>query len=128
METPTDIDQSDAPRPAERITKPLIVMPDGIVVHNASHESCDMAEGPCCCGAWHHLNDWPEPIRSEIRKVMVSDKKRLDCLEENNAKVEPRFGDSDWIGIFWKGRDTGGHSIREAIDAAIEEDPHLSPR
>jgi hypothetical protein len=43
-----------------------IVMPSGIITHNASHEPCDMADGPCCCGAWHKLTDWPEPLRTQI--------------------------------------------------------------
>ena len=44
-------------------------MPDGIITRNASHEPCDMADGPCCCGAWHHLDDWPEPIRQALASV-----------------------------------------------------------
>lgn len=38
-------------------------MPDNIKVHNACTEPCDMAEGPCCCGAWHYLEDWPDYLR-----------------------------------------------------------------
>lgn len=25
--------------------------------YNACNEPCDMIEGPCCCGAWHDLDE-----------------------------------------------------------------------
>jgi hypothetical protein len=25
---------------------------------NGTGEPCDMLQGPCCCGAWHDLNEW----------------------------------------------------------------------
>lgn len=28
-------------------------MPEGLYYYNGAGEPCDMAYGPCCCGAWH---------------------------------------------------------------------------
>ena len=53
------------------------------------------------------------------------DTNRLNWLEDNNAKIEPRFGKSDWIGIFWGGHDCGGHTLRDAIDAAMKKQSSL---
>ena len=50
-------------------TNNIIPMPDSIDIHNASHERCDMAQGPCACGAWHKLEKWPEDIRNEIKEI-----------------------------------------------------------
>jgi hypothetical protein len=36
----------------------IVPMPDGFDIHNASNEPCDMASGPCSCGAWHSRADW----------------------------------------------------------------------
>lgn len=44
----------------------LIVMPDGINQFNASPHRCDMADGPCCCGAWHHLGDWDKELPKDF--------------------------------------------------------------
>lgn len=46
---------------------PLVEMPQTVQIRNASTERCDMAQGPCACGAWHALTDWPEPIAEAIR-------------------------------------------------------------
>lgn len=27
-------------------------------VHNACTDPCDMLNGPCVCGAWHHWDEW----------------------------------------------------------------------
>ncbi len=27
-------------------------------VYNACTDPCDMLQGPCACGAWHHLEEW----------------------------------------------------------------------
>ncbi len=51
----------------------LIPMPNGIIIFN-NGESCDMAEGPCSCGAWHRLSDWPEPTQSQIQQSLLDDK------------------------------------------------------
>jgi hypothetical protein len=40
----------------------LIPMPTEISHFNGSHQRCDMASGPCCCGAWHSLIEWPEQL------------------------------------------------------------------
>lgn len=44
-----------------------IIMPMNITTHNATHERCDMFEGPCACGAWHHAEDWPEELRKLVQ-------------------------------------------------------------
>lgn len=36
----------------------LIPMPKGIKYYNGCNEPCDMAQGPCCCGAWHKWKEW----------------------------------------------------------------------
>jgi hypothetical protein len=37
----------------------LICYPSDWPKHfNANTEPCDMLQGPCCCGAWHDLNEW----------------------------------------------------------------------
>ena len=41
------------------IRRSLVLLPDSIKVHNASTDRCDVADGPCACGAWHHIVDWP---------------------------------------------------------------------
>ena len=52
--------------------RPIIRMPEGFKFYNASTPTCqcDMAQGPCSCGAWHRLEDWPE----EIRPVLAMEK------------------------------------------------------
>ena len=33
---------------------------------NGTGRPCDMLQGPCCCGAWHDLNEWGiESIKKE---------------------------------------------------------------
>ena len=50
----------------ERITGdsrfPCIDLPSEIVGEfwNACTDPCDTLCGPCVCGAWHHIHDWPE--------------------------------------------------------------------
>lgn len=34
----------------------MIPLPYNVLLHNAG-ERCDMAEGPCACGAWHTLDE-----------------------------------------------------------------------
>lgn len=43
----------------------LIQMPASIYgrYHNGQiTEPCDMIEGPCACGAWHHFYEWDPEI------------------------------------------------------------------
>ena len=60
----------------------MIPMPEGIILHNACNYPCDMAEGPCACGAWHKMKDWKEAIRSRIvdglRKEKI--KEEIKCI------------------------------------------------
>ena len=49
-----------------------IPMPEGIDMHNGGHARCDMADGPCACGAWHHLTDWPPEVRAAIDAAIPS--------------------------------------------------------
>ena len=48
----------------------FIVMPEKFLgkFFNACTESCDFIEGPCACGAWHHLRDWPKEVRDNIKE------------------------------------------------------------
>ena len=32
--------------------------PNWPAFYNACNEPCDMREGPCACGGWHHAGDW----------------------------------------------------------------------
>ncbi len=66
--------------------------------------------------------------KAGVPDYLNSDTEMLNWLETNKAKVEPPFGNSDWIGIFWGQRDSGGHSIRDAIRTAMTENLHLSPK
>lgn len=44
----------------------IVPMPDCIVTHNGYNEKCDMAYGPCSCGAWHSRKDWERRIADDI--------------------------------------------------------------
>jgi len=46
----------------------LMSMPKEWLGHfwNACTEPCDMLIGPCACGAWHHLHEWPHRIRTAV--------------------------------------------------------------
>ena len=47
----------------------LRAMPDGIEMYNGGcSEPCDMLVGPCCCGAWHSLDDWNNAMLDAIRE------------------------------------------------------------
>jgi hypothetical protein len=35
----------------------MMPMPPGILLYNGAGEPCDMAAGPCLCGAWHNLTE-----------------------------------------------------------------------
>lgn len=48
----------------------IVAMPTGIDHHNADSHRCDMAVGPCSCGAWHSIADWPAKIQAAIRRAM----------------------------------------------------------
>ena len=43
----------------------IVPMPDGIVTKNGGTE-CDMAAGPCSCGAWHSRKDWQRRITDTV--------------------------------------------------------------
>jgi hypothetical protein len=34
--------------------------------YNACTDPCDMLQGPCACGAWHHQEEWPDKIQLEV--------------------------------------------------------------
>ena len=40
-------------------------MPEHINLYNATHERCDMMDGPCSCGAWHS----EEEILKKLEKL-----------------------------------------------------------
>ncbi len=48
----------------------FVVMPSKFKFYNngSVRETCDMAQGPCCCGAWHTLGEWPIGVSVEIAK------------------------------------------------------------
>ncbi|KKM77042.1 hypothetical protein LCGC14_1374100 [marine sediment metagenome] len=48
----------------------LIVMPERFreKFFSVCTEPCDFIEGPCACGTWHKLKDWPEEVRESIGK------------------------------------------------------------
>lgn len=56
-----------------------IAMPREISINNAVTENCDMAAGPCACGAWHRRSEWmydskrkmyPARTRATFRKIV----------------------------------------------------------
>lgn len=50
---------------------------------NASTEPCDMLVGPCSCGAWHYIHEWP----MEVREKMILQYPELEQqMEEHLAK------------------------------------------
>jgi hypothetical protein len=49
----------------------IIAMPHSLfgLYHNGkTTEPCDMIEGPCACGAWHHFWEWEEAVRDVVAK------------------------------------------------------------
>lgn len=48
----------------------LIAMPGQIVTHNACTDRCDMAAGPCACGAWHNLDEWKGRLEEADQKLI----------------------------------------------------------
>lgn len=40
-----------------------VPMPTECRLYNGCNEPCDMAVGPCACGAWHTAACWPEWVR-----------------------------------------------------------------
>jgi hypothetical protein len=52
----------------------MTAMPPGFEFHNGSCAPCDTAEGPCCCGAWHSLSEWPKEVRDAVRHEWYSSK------------------------------------------------------
>lgn len=44
----------------------FIPMPKQFIFFNSNKEPCDMAFGPCCCGAWHKLSEWPDEVLQQF--------------------------------------------------------------
>lgn len=44
---------------------PSIPMPDGLEFRNGG-QLCDMLNGPCACGAWHHVEDLPWRVQHQL--------------------------------------------------------------
>lgn len=40
--------------------KPLFIR------YNACKEPCDVAEGPCVCGAWHPKEEWYQLLKDKL--------------------------------------------------------------
>lgn len=58
--------------------------------YNACTEPCDMLQGPCACGAWHHQEEWPDEIQKEVFGF-VSDKEttiKRKRRETHNQKTK----------------------------------------
>lgn len=34
--------------------------------YNACTDPCDMLQGPCACGAWHHQKEWLDWLQEEV--------------------------------------------------------------
>ncbi len=47
--------------------QPNIPMPEGFAYYNGGVR-CDMVRGPCACGSWHQIDDWPFDFRVAIRR------------------------------------------------------------
>ena len=62
----------------------FIVMPEGVNVFNGSHERCDMAQGPCSCGAWHTLKDRPDSVWSGSSRAAGVDFEPSSAEEKYN--------------------------------------------
>ena len=50
----------------------ILFMPEKFFFRNACTERCDIAEGPCACGAWHKLEDWPKEVQECLKSSMLS--------------------------------------------------------
>ncbi len=49
----------------------VILMPEILqgVLFNACSDSCDFIQGPCACGALHHLEDWNKEIQEIVKRT-----------------------------------------------------------
>lgn len=70
-----------------------IVMPKGFDIRNGLYdrEACDMAQGPCICGAWHSREDWirrQDPMWKPT-KSQVAEFKRLVKQVDAAEKARP---------------------------------------
>src|SRR4051812_48128020 len=83
----------------------IVGWPDGVFprVHNASNEPCDMLSGPCCCGAYHSLDEWVIRRRSfDELKAYCAEREmqrltaRRQMLAANNPKC-PQCPELDQI-------------------------------
>ena len=41
-----------------------LAMPSQFKFRNGVWEYCDMVQGPCACGAYHYLEDWPIEVQA----------------------------------------------------------------
>lgn len=48
------------------------------VYHNGQcPDACDMLDGPCACGASHHLEEWPDSVINVVWKQVTSKRDRI---------------------------------------------------
>lgn len=70
-----------------------IPMPDGFLIRNGSQE-CDMAAGPCSCGAWHSRADWTWKINNDVMGYSAHEKKvfskLIQVVDEEEQAVAPK--------------------------------------
>ena len=80
----------------------VIQMPLGITQYNGNNEPCDALVGPCSCGAWHQMSDWPEELLDYIQEqrpvLPVHLLKKTDECDEVSGKAE-------WISTFFSDKD-----------------------
>lgn len=61
--------QENIPMPSDYVIVGGQVLPVGLLGY-ANGRACDMAQGPCSCGAWHRFDDWSFDTRVEIRTLL----------------------------------------------------------
>lgn len=70
-------------------------MPPEFNFHNACTDRCDAAQGPCACGAWHELEEWPDDVQKVIvQPINKSDAVRRWCGER--CPIPWKWDGRDW--------------------------------
>jgi len=82
------------PMPAEFVGK---------LRNGSSTETCDMADGPCACGAWHKLDTWAKEVQDAcsgwVYGYLAADDQIISWNEETKAGVMERVH-PDTVGQF----------------------------
>jgi len=76
-------------------------MPDGIFLHNAQRDPCDMAVGPCCCGAWHNAEETlcrlRESARAEVGRLRAALPQTADGVTAEERMADVVAAARSWI-------------------------------